>query len=335
MSVYAAVPERSMDGSGVPASIQDQVTAYQKKKLAGLAKLDSRLAYVVTCAPPIGFAVAMIMVALGYPVTKVEISLWLSFHILALIGVEVGFHRLFSHRSFRAAKPVRVGLAALGSLAFQGPVIWWAATHRRHHQYSDKPGDPHSPNLQGTGFRAWWRGMFHAHMGWLFIQESTRAVGWDRYTPDLYKDKAIFRVHMGYFYLLALGFVLPAIIGGLIHGSWMGAFLGFLWGGLVRIFFMNHVFYWCINSVTHRLGTRPFDGNDLSTNNIWIAIPTLGQSWHNNHHAFPNSAIMTVKWWELDIGGILIRCLQALGLVWDVKTPTPQQIQAKRRSAAA
>ncbi|PYS89581.1 MAG: acyl-CoA desaturase [Acidobacteria bacterium] len=301
-------------------------------RLDNLARLDRRLAWVVTCAPAVGFGVAMLLLLCGYPVGAVEIGLWLGMHILILIGVEVGFHRHFAHRSFNLRRPVRVALAILGSMAFQGPVIWWAATHRRHHNYSDKPGDPHSPHLHGEGPQRLMRGLFHAHMGWLFVPESTRAVGWDRYAHDLYRDKAVFKVHTLYFYWLLLGFVIPAILGGILTRTWMGAFLGFLWGGLVRIFMMNHVFYWCINSVTHTFGTRPFVSNDQSTNNIWLAIPTLGQSWHNNHHAFPSSAMMGLRWWEVDIGGWVVRALERLNLAWDVKTPSQAMMRRLRRN---
>lgn len=290
---------------------------------ATLARLDRRLAWVVTCAPAVAFIVAMILPFAGYPITPLYIALWIGMHIPILIGVEVGFHRLFSHRSYRAHPVVRVILAILGSMAFQGPVIWWAATHRRHHTYSDKPGDPHSPHLHGRLMQ----GLFHAHMGWLFVPSSTRAAGWDRYAEDLYRDRALFKVHTMYFHWLIAGFVIPGIIAGLVTRTVSGALLGVLWGGFVRIFIMNHVFYWCINSVTHAFGTRPLRSEDMSTNNIWLAIPTLGQSWHNNHHAFPSSAMMALRWFEFDIGGWVIRALEKVGLVWDVKVPSRETVR--------
>jgi stearoyl-CoA desaturase (delta-9 desaturase) len=139
-------------------------------------------------------------------------------------------------------------------------------------------------------------------------------------------------VHTLYFYWLLLGFLIPAVVGGLVSGTLMGALLGFLWGGLLRVFMMNHVFYWCINSVTHTFGTRPFRSNDYSTNNVWLAIPTLGQSWHNNHHAFPFSAFMGLRWWQVDLGGWIIHALQKFNLVWDVKRPTLGMMQRFRRT---
>jgi stearoyl-CoA desaturase (delta-9 desaturase) len=313
----------------IPGSVALASTA----RLESLAALDRSLAWVVTCIPVVGFVVAIALIFLGHPPGTLEIGLWLGIHILALIGVEVGFHRHFAHCSYRTHPALRVTLAILGSMAFQGPVIWWAATHRRHHRFSDQEGDPHSPHLYGQGPKALLRGLFHAHMGWLFVASSTRAPGWDHYARDLYRDRAIFKVHTLYFYWLALGFIIPTVTGGLVHGTAMGAFMGFLWGGLVRIFIMNHVFYWCINSVTHCYGTRPFESKDNSTNNIWLVIPTLGQSWHNNHHAFPGSAIMGLKWWQLDLGGMIIRGFEKLGLVWNIRTPTSGTIKAKLRPA--
>lgn len=301
----------------------DELAAGRQATLAALARLDRRLAWVVTLAPAVAFVVAMLLPFAGYPITPLYLWLWIGMHIPILIGVEVGFHRLFSHRSYHAHPAVRVGLAILGSMAFQGPVIWWAATHRRHHTYSDKPGDPHSPHLHGR----LGQGLFHAHMGWLFVPASTRAAGWDRYAEDLYRDKRIFRVHTMYFHWLIAGFVIPGIIAGLVTRTVSGALLGVLWGGFVRIFIMNHVFYWCINSVTHAFGTRPLASDDKSTNNIWLAIPTLGQSWHNNHHTFPSSAMMAHRWFEFDIGGWVIRALEKAGLVSDVKVPSKETIR--------
>ena len=295
-----------------------------------LAKLDRRFAWIVTCTPPLGFIVGVILWINGNGPGWLGFGLLAAFYLVSLIGVEVGFHRLFSHRSFQTYRWIRVLLATTGSFAFQGPVIWWAATHRRHHQHSDKPGDPHSPNLSGKSIFGRIAGLYHAHFGWLFEPESTRALGWDLYVRDLYRERAIFRIHVSYFFWLAVGFVLPAILGGLLTWSWNGVLIGFLWGGLARVFIMNHVFYWCINSVTHAFGTRPFKSNDLSTNNIWLAIPTLGQSWHNNHHAFPGSAVTQYRWWEIDLAGMFIRVLEFFRLAWDVKYPSKQMQLAKR-----
>jgi stearoyl-CoA desaturase (delta-9 desaturase) len=306
--------------------------ASRQRRLSMLAALDRRFAWIVTCLPAAGFVVAVALAVAGFAPTPTILAIWLGMHMAILVGVEVGFHRHFSHRSFKTFAPIRVGLAILGSMAFQGPVIWWAATHRRHHQFSDRPGDPHSPQLGEDGFIGSLQGLFHAHIGWLFVAASTRAPGWDRYVRDLYRDQAILRVHVNYFLWLFLGFLIPAVLGALLTWSWTGAALGFLWGGLARVFVMNHVIYWCINSVTHTFGTRPFHTRDLSTNNVWLAIPTLGQAWHNNHHAFPGSASMSMRWWELDPGAWVVRGLEKLGLAWDVRYPTREMIDSKRKA---
>lgn len=268
----------------------------------------------MSLAPPIGFAVPTSLVFAGLPFGWPEITASLTIHLLSLIGVEVGFHRLFTHRSFEAPRVVRVTLAILGSMAFQGPVIWWAATHRRHHRFSDTKDDPHSPHLHGGGAKGFFKGLFHAHLGWLFVPSSTRSPGRDRYAKDLYKDPAIFWVLSRYYYCLFMGFALSACYVGIVRMSLEGVLLGFLWCGLVHIFIMKHHFYWCINSITHTFGTRPFNTEDCSTNNIWLAIPTLGQSWHNNHHAFPRSAMMGFQWWQLDLGVSSFVCYGAADL---------------------
>jgi stearoyl-CoA desaturase (delta-9 desaturase) len=299
-------------------------------RLEALAKLDRQLAWVVILLPLVGSLVALILLFFGYGIGWVEVGILLGMYIVTMLGVEVGYHRYFTHNSFRTNRVVQVVLAISGAMAFQGPVIWWAATHRRHHHYSDQLGDPHSPNLHGGGRLEQLQGLLHSHMGWIFVPESTRPAGWARYARDLYQDRLIFRIHMSYFYWLVLGLALPGVLGGVLTGTWKGVFLGFLWGGLIRIFLQNH-FVWALNSICHTYGSRPFNTpRDLSRNNAWLAIPTLGQGWHNNHHAFPNSSMTSFAWWQVDIAGWVIRLLQLLGLAWDVKVPTAAIIAARR-----
>lgn len=317
----------------IPGGEPEPVTLLEteKTRLDALAGLDKAFASLVAFGPPLAFVAALALHFEGwYKIGALEISILLVMHLLCVTGIEVGFHRLFAHGSYQAHPQVRKILAILGSMAFQGPVIWWVAIHRNHHRHSDRPGDPHSPHLFGEGPFALARGLLHAHVGWIFVTRSTRSSGWSQYVQDLYRDRDLFRVHMDYFYWLVAGFAAPAIVGGLVTMSWKGAFLGFLWGGPVRIFFMNHLTYWCINSVTHSIGSRPFRTADRSTNNLLLAIPTLGQTWHNNHHAFPSSAMMGLDWWQIDIGGWILRALEKLGLVWDLKIPTERMIEAKR-----
>lgn len=295
--------------------------------------VDRIFAFIVTFAPPIGFIAALVLHFQGwYRIGWIEIGILLTMWFLPLTGVELGFHRLFAHGSYKAHRAVRYVLAVLGSMAFQGPVVWWASVHRKHHRTSDREGDPHSPYLFGRGVIARSRGFVHAHIGWIWTAESIRSTGWSRYVWDLYQDEDLFRIHMHYFYWLGAGFAIPAVAGGLLHGSWQGVFLGFLWGGLVRVFFMNHLTYWCINSVTHsRLGTRPYETADRSSNNWLLAIPTMGQTWHNNHHAFPSSSKMGHRWWEIDTGMWILLLLQKFGLVWRLRVPSERMMRSKRR----
>jgi len=334
MSGERKLPDPAEYALPVPApASQEAWSARRRARVDARAKLDWRLAWVVTCVPFLGLVMAITLLFCGYGIGPVEVGLWLGMHVVTLIGVEVGFHRHFSHRAFQTYQAIRVLLAILGSMAFQGPVIWWAATHRRHHRYSDRSGDPHSPHLQGEGRRALLRGLWHAHIGWLFVSESTRPPGWDKYARDLYRDRTIFRVHILYFYLLLMGFAIPALLGGVLTWTWKGVWLGFLWGGLVRTFSVNHM-VWCANSITHRFGSRPFASHDWSTNNIWLSIPSLGQAWHNNHHAFPRSALTGLEWWQVDVGGWVIRVLAMGGLAWDVKSPTARMIEARKGVSA-
>jgi stearoyl-CoA desaturase (delta-9 desaturase) len=293
---------------------------------------DRIFAAVVTFAPIAGAVLAVVLhIKQWYRIGAIEISLMLLMQFLSLVGVEVGFHRLFSHGAYNAHRLVRMSLAALGSMAFQGPVIWWAATHRKHHRYSDRPGDPHSPHLHGPGVWPALRQFMHSHIGWIWVPESMRPIGWSRYVMDLYRDPDILKINVNYFVWLFAGFAFPGVLGGLLHWSWKGALLGVLWGGFVRVFVMNHLTYWCINSVTHsRLGYRAYRTADHSSNVPLLAVPTLGQSWHNNHHAFPTSATMSHEWWQLDLGIWVIRALERVGLVWDVRTPSAQQMAKKK-----
>ncbi|MGB7087117.1 MAG: acyl-CoA desaturase [Phormidesmis sp.] len=234
--------------------------------------------------------------------------------VLTLLGVEAGFHRHFAHRAFRAHPTVRTVLAALGSMAFQGTVIWWAGVHRTHHKYSDQPLDPHSPT----------KGLLHAHSGWLFRSASQYPPRWSRRIKDLLQDNIVRTAHVRYPIYVVLGLALPAVfVGGLTH-SWNGVLDGFLWGGVIRIGVVNHL-VWSINSLCHRLGTRPYQTRDRSCNNLWLALPTLGFALHNNHHAFPNAAINAHHWWQVDISGYCILILEQLGWAWNVHRPSAQQ----------
>ncbi len=249
-------------------------------------------------------------------------------YLLTGIGTTVGLHRLFAHRSFAAKKSVRATLGVLGTMAMQGPVIRWVTNHRKHHAHSDEEGDPHSPHLSGRpGFRGAISGLYHAHMGWIF--EGDRADR-ERYAPDLLADPIARFVDRTAIVWVALSLLAPFAAGFALYGTLEGAMIGLLWGGAVRIFLVHHVTF-SINSLCHFTGRRRFATRDQSRNVFWLAPFSMGESWHNNHHAFPTSAFHGLRAGELDLGGLVIRALERAGLVWDVKrVSTERQLQKLR-----
>lgn len=289
-------------------------------------RLHTLLALVVVGLPTIATAAALVL-ALGYGVGfgPVEAALVVVFYALTIVGIGCGYHRLFSHQSYKTTTPVRVVLAILGSMAAQGPVLFWSAIHRRHHTFADTEGDTHSPYVHRDKPLNRVVGLWHAHTGWLFDTEVT---DWGSYVPDLLKDDALFRVQQLYFLWIALGLAIPAAVGGLAHQSLAGAGYGLLWGGLVRTFMVHHS-TWAINSVCHVFGRRPFKIRDQARNNWFVAILTFGEGWHNNHHAFPYSAPHSLRWWQYDPNGWVIASLRAFGLAWDVRSPSAEAVQEK------
>jgi stearoyl-CoA desaturase (delta-9 desaturase) len=262
----------------------------------------------------------------GWGLHWVDLGLLLGMYLLTGLGITVGFHRLFTHRSFEAHRITQFVLAILGSMAVQGPLFRWVALHRRHHQHSDRPGDPHSPHLHGQGIFGVVRGLWHAHLGWVF-QPDPQDLG--HYVKDLQQGRLLRGVNALFVLWVALGLLVPAALGGAITLSWVGALTGLIWGGLVRVFLVHHV-TWSVNSVCHLWGTRPYNSGDESRNNFVVGVLAMGEGWHNTHHAFPTSARHGLRWWELDFSYGVIRCLALLHLAWNVKVPS-KQAQAKGR----
>jgi stearoyl-CoA desaturase (Delta-9 desaturase) len=247
--------------------------------------------------------------------------------VVTAAGITVGFHRMLTHRSFRTHKPTEYLFAMIGSMAVQGSVIAWVADHRKHHAHTDVEGDPHSPHVgHGDGLGGVLGGLWHAHTGWL-LSEQGRA-DWKRYAPDLYEDQGMRRINRYFVPLVVLGLAIPTLAGYLLTGTLLGAATGLLWGGLVRIFFVHHV-TWSVNSVCHFLGSRRFQVEDQSTNVFWLALPSLGESWHHNHHAFPRSAVHGLRRWELDPSALLIAAMEKVGLAWNVIRIPPERQAAK------
>jgi stearoyl-CoA desaturase (delta-9 desaturase) len=233
-------------------------------------------------------------------------------YLLTAIGITVGFHRLLTHRSFQTSRGLEYAFAILGSMAVQGPVISWVADHRKHHAHTDAEGDPHSPHVgHDGGVRGVLAGLWHAHSGWLMSTQGR--ADWKRYAPDLYEDSGMRRIARSFVPLVFASLAIPALLGYVATGTIVGAVTGFLWGGLVRIFFVHHV-TWSVNSVCHFFGSRRFDTGDRSTNVFWLAIPSLGESWHHNHHAFPRSAVHGLRRWEIDPSALIIGAMERVGL---------------------
>jgi stearoyl-CoA desaturase (Delta-9 desaturase) len=245
-------------------------------------------------------------------------------------GVTVGFHRYFTHKSFKPNRPLKIALAIAGSMAIQGPVIRWVADHRKHHKFSDRDGDPHSPWRYGQTIPALTKGLLHAHMMWLFDPEQTPQ---RKYAPDLLKDRDIVRVSRAFPLLVAISLLLPALLGGLLTMSWAGALTAFFWASLVRVGLLHHV-TWSINSICHTVGEQPFKSRDKSGNVWWLAIPSMGESWHNLHHADPTCARHGVLPGQVDTSARMIWAFERLGWVHSVRWPVTERLEAKRSDRA-
>ena len=282
-----------------------------------------RVANAVVTIVPVGLLGLGIWRAWGGALRWSDLIVFAITYLLTGVGITVGFHRLLTHRSFKTSAPLRGLLAALGSAAIEGPVIEWVATHRQHHRFSDVPGDPHSPHLDpGSGWRGALGGLAHAHLGWLFRGEELASE--QHYAKDLLADPVVRFIDRTFVLWVLLGLAVPFGLGVALTGTIAGGLTGLLWGGAVRILFLHHATF-SINSLCHFFGRQRFATGDESRNLLWLALPTLGEAWHNNHHAFPTSARHGLRWWQLDPSAWLISGLERLGLVWDVVRITPER----------
>jgi stearoyl-CoA desaturase (Delta-9 desaturase) len=276
--------------------------------------LASRLAYLMVGIPTAG-AIAAVGYAVCNGLWLSEVALFAAMYLITGLGVEGGLHRYFTHRSFEASEPIKVFLAVAGSMAAQGPIVFWVANHRLHHAFADTDRDPHSPQPQGPGMWGRAKGLWHGHIGWLF---TVKKIDWSRHTRDWLQDRRVMKINQQYFTLVLFGIVGPGVIGGLATQSLHGFVGGILWGGFARIFALDHA-TWVVNSLGHTIGNREFHGRDESRNIGVLAPPTMGGSWHNNHHARPSLALTRRHWWQLDLVGECIRLLDHVGLVRNVR----------------
>ncbi|HEU5141673.1 MAG TPA: acyl-CoA desaturase [Solirubrobacterales bacterium] len=311
----AGAPTMASSGP-LPSDIQPVENETRDRIITGLVTLVPFLA--------LGFAAWQVW---GSALHWSDVFLFVGMYLLTGLGITVGFHRHLTHRSFKTYPWLRGLLGILGSAAIEGPVISWVADHRKHHTFSDEHGDPHSPHVDhGGGLRGALKGLYHAHMGWLFIH--TQRGNKERFAPDLLEDPVISWVDRTFIYWAILGLLFPAFLGWIITGTLLGAATGLLWGGLVRVFVLHH-FTYSINSLCHTFGRRDYETTDESRNLALIALPTLGEAWHNNHHAFPTSAVHGLGRWQVDVSALVIRALEKAGLVWDVVRPTRERMAAK------
>jgi stearoyl-CoA desaturase (delta-9 desaturase) len=260
----------------------------------------------------------------GHAVTLLDIVLAVVLYVVTGHGITVGYHRLFTHSSFKPKRPLKIALAMLGSLAVEGSVIGWVAAHRRHHRYSDAPGDPHSPHSYGSGPLAQLRGFFHAHVAWLFSAQLTSA---QRYAPDLLKDRDLVILSRLFPLFAVMSLAIPFGLGWLIGGTLGGAFTALIWAGFVRMTVLHHV-TWSINSVCHVFGRRPYKTNDHSTNFAPLAILSFGESWHNFHHAQPCSARHGAAPHQIDSSARVIRLFEQFGWATNVRWPDRARLTA-------
>jgi stearoyl-CoA desaturase (delta-9 desaturase) len=290
-----------------------------------MTRLERSINLIAVTLPFAAFAVAVALLW-NRAVGPLDLVLLAVLYVVIALGVTVGYHRLLTHAAFGSPPPVRYALAVLGSMAVQGPVIDWVADHRKHHAHTDEEGDPHSPHGHGSGFAGMVRGLLYAHMGWLLDTQGQARKR--KYAPDLLEDPGMRAINRLFVPLALLGLLVPFALGWAIGGDLRDGLTGLLWGGLVRVFLLHHV-TWSINSVCHFFGRRRFETDDHSTNVAWLALPSLGEAWHHNHHAFPRSSRHGLRRLELDPSAMVITAMERLGLARNVIRISPERQQAR------
>ncbi|WP_432846274.1 acyl-CoA desaturase [Amycolatopsis sp. CA-161197] len=304
-------------GSGARKPAQPMLSGEKTRTENSLVKLFAVV--------PLLALVAAVPFAWGWGLGWVDLALAAGFYVLTCLGVTIGFHRHFTHGAFKAHRGLRIALAVAGSMAMQGPVITWVADHRRHHAFADRDGDPHSPWRYGTSPAALAKGFWFAHMGWLFDRQKTNA---QRFAPDLLADRDIARIDRWFPALTAVTLLAPALIGGLATMSWWGAVTAFFWASLVRVAVLHHV-TWSVNSLCHMIGDRPYAARDKSANFWPLAIASMGESWHNSHHADPTGARHGVRRGQIDISARIIWLFEKAGWATDVRWPKLDRLARK------
>jgi stearoyl-CoA desaturase (delta-9 desaturase) len=319
VTAHPTAPDLAPRRAAAPPEIEPEPAGGGERVLVGVFVIIPLLA-VLAAAP----------LAWGWGLGWHDIVIGLVAYVVSGLGIAVGFHRYFTHGSFKATRGLRIALAIAGSLAIEGPVTTWVADHRRHHKYSDRAGDPHSPWRFGNDWKALTKGLLYAHMGWMFNADRTST---QRFCPDLLADPDIRRVSAAFPAITTTSLLLPAAIGGLWTGSWQGALTAFFWASLVRVALLHHV-TWSINSVCHTFGAESFDVRDKSRNVAWLAIASFGESWHNLHHADPTCARHGALKGQIDPGARVIWALEKLHLAHDVRWPDAERLVPKQTGSS-
>ncbi|MEU5810874.1 fatty acid desaturase [Streptomyces sp. NPDC047718] len=318
-------PSEPSSGSSSASPLQSATRGGEHKRSV------EQIALLLFITVPFLALLAAVPLAWGWGVSWLDLGLMAAMYFLTCHGITVGFHRHFTHGSFKAKRPLRLVLAVMGSMAVEGPLVRWVADHRKHHRFSDQEGDPHSPWRFGESLPALVKGLWWAHVGWLFDTEQTDQ---HKYAPDLIKDPALRRISRDFVFWTVVSLAVPPLVGGLVTLSWWGAFTAFFWGSLVRVALLHHV-TWSINSICHAVGRRPFRSRDRSGNVWWLAVLSCGESWHNLHHADPTSARHGVLRGQVDSSARLIRWFERAGWASDVRWPSGARIDARRRENAS
>lgn len=333
---YLAQPNQSLitEVTDVLSSIEAEGSTLQYPHLEGIRKWFRYAWYPIIDLISLGGSIMAIAIGLKQGISLVDLGiLLLMFNVIGLAG-EAGMHRLFAHKSYKATKPLRIFLAIAGAMVGEAPILEYVAYHRFHHIYADRPGDPHSPHyLEQSKPLARIRNIWHSFFGWKYNSETNQVASPERYAKDLLAEPAIVAINRYFYSIVLFSFLLPALLGFLFTGTGYGAWTAFLWGGCFRFCTMTLMGDLVVRAGCHLFGTRPFadQANSQSTNIWFLAIPSLGLSWHNNHHAFPGSALLNIDWWQIDPSGSFISLLEKLGWAWNVKRPTPEQIRTKRK----
>ncbi|MEU9843909.1 acyl-CoA desaturase [Actinomadura sp. NPDC048032] len=313
------------------AGVADVGSRTPQPDLSGTVPFPERVAVVVFVVGPVIGLLGAVPFLWGWGIGWTDMAIFAFLYPLNAIGITVGYHRHFTHGGFKAKRWLRIALAILGGQAMHGSVIRWVADHRRHHKYADQEGDPHSPWAYGPGVWGLTKGLYHAHMGWLFGKERTSR---GKYAPDLLKDRDIRFLSLDpvYAVIVLSTFLVPMGLGALLTWSWHGAVTALFWGGVMRVFVGDHITF-SINSICHVFGKEDFRTRDRARNVWWLAIPSFGESWHNLHHADPTCARHGVLKGQIDISARVIWVFERLGWVWDVRWPDHERLAARRVTA--